>query len=69
VALTELHIAYLRYGPDRQDEPHLAQILPGLSGQTVCGRPVLGYGEMLADDADNWPDLLCGECRKLAVSD
>jgi hypothetical protein len=69
VGLTELHIGYVRYGPDRQDEPHLVQILPGLSGQTLCGRPALGYGEMPADDAAGWPDVLCGQCRKLATSD
>jgi hypothetical protein len=69
--MTALHIAYVTYGPPREADPHLVQMLPGLSGQTVCGLPALGYGEMATSDLDQLAQRLpiCPACLKAASAD
>jgi hypothetical protein len=71
MAMTALHIGYVTYGPHRREDPHLVQILSGLSGQTVCGLPVLGYGEMATGDLDELAARLaiCPSCLKIALPD
>jgi hypothetical protein len=69
--LTSLHIAYVRYGPDRTLDPHLTQIVPGAGSATLCGRPVVGYGSMAPDDSLDWTfgTAICETCRKVAIGD
>jgi hypothetical protein len=70
MVLRALHVAYVRSGAGRESEPHLTQILTGLGARTICGRPVLGYGEMLPDNPIEWPDQppLCDDCRRQALA-
>jgi hypothetical protein len=52
-------------------DPHLTQMAPGMSAQTLCGPAVVGYGSMLSAEPEDWAmePPLCPACRKYAALD